>query len=286
MLKLAQKTPLVNTIHATERGRYRGNLPDFLSYQIDRMEWRTCFEAWRAIVCSDYMKEELQDYFGTPADKIEVIPNGVNSKELFHCAPDEIRNLKQRYAPNGERLLFYVGRIVYEKGLHVLLRAMPIILDKYPNTRLLIAGKNSRDMLPRARELGIEGATEFLGFISDAQRDCLYQIVDAAIFPSLYEPFGIVALEAMALNCNVIASDVGGLGEVVKHMQTGLTSFPDDPPSIAWAVDQLFRFPHHGRQRRRWASYLVRTRYNWQRIATRTADLYSEVHQERLKTEW
>jgi glycogen(starch) synthase len=286
VLKHEWKVPLVNTIHATERGRHQGNLPDFRNYQIDRMEWRTCFEAWRAIVCSTYMVTELHSYFGTPLDKIEIIPNGVNPKELKRCSQSDIREMRQLYAPNGERLLFFVGRIVYEKGLQVLLQAMPIILDKYPNTRLLIAGKNSQEMLPIAQRLGIESATSFLGFISDAERDCIYQFADAAVFPSLYEPFGIVALEAMALNCNVIASDTGGLGEVVKHMQTGLTSFPDNPESIAWAVDQLFRYPQHAGQRRRWAAYQVRTQYNWNRIAERTAQVYSEIHSERLETNW
>ena len=286
VLKHDFKVPLINTIHATERGRHQGNLPDFGSYQIDRMEWRTCFEAWRVIVCSDYMVTELSSYFGTPLDKIEVIPNGVNPKELVRCTQSDIREMRQIYAPNGERLLFFVGRIVYEKGLQVLLRAMPIILDKYPNTRLLIAGKNSQEMLPLARERGVEYATSFLGFVSDAKRDCIYQFVDAAVFPSLYEPFGIVALEAMALDCNVIASDAGGLGEVVSHMQTGLTTFPNNPESIAWAVDRLFRYPQHAAQRRRWATYQVRTRYNWHRIAERTAEVYAEIHHERGSTDW
>jgi len=286
VLKHEFKVPLLNTIHATERGRHQGNLPGYHNYQIDRMEWRTCFEAWRVIVCSSYMVTELSSYFGTPLDKIEVIPNGVNPRELTRCTQSDIREMRQMYAPNGERLLFFVGRIVYEKGLQVLLRAMPIILDKYPNTRLLIAGKNSQEMLPMVRRLGIEPAISILGFISDAKRDCIYQFVNAAVFPSLYEPFGIVALEAMALNCNVIASDAGGLGEVVRHKQTGLTTMPNNPQSIAWAVDQLFRFPQQAGQRRRWATYRVRTQYNWHRIAQLTAEVYAEIHHERRSIDW
>ena len=285
-LKYAWKTPLLTTIHATERGRYRGHVGDPTSHAIDRMEWRLCHESWRAIVCSNFMVGELHNFFGTPRDKIEMIPNGIDLRHIKPCPPDVLREMRQLYAPNGERLLFYVGRIVYEKGLHVLLRAMPIILDRYPNTRLLVAGKNSHEMLPLARELGIESAVSFLGFVSNQRRDCIYQTVDAAVFPSLYEPFGIVALEAMALGCNVIASDVGGLSEVVRHLQTGLTSFPGDPASIAWAVDYLFRHPEQAEQWRRWASYEVRTRYNWQGIARRTAEVFAEVAEERDATDW
>lgn len=285
-LKYAWKTPLLTTIHATERGRHGSYIGDETSHNIDRMEWRVCHESWRTIVCSNFMVDELYTYFSTPRDKIEMIPNGIDMRHITLCPPAELAELRQLYAPNGERLLFYVGRIVYEKGLHVLLRAMPMILDRYPNTRLLVAGKNAHEMLPLARELGVESAVSFLGFISNQRRDCLYQLVDAAIFPSLYEPFGIVALEAMAMNSNVIASDVGGLSEVVRHLQTGLTTFPGDPASIAWAVDYLFRNPEQAQQWRRWAHYEARTRFNWQVIARRTAEVFAQVAEERARTDW
>ena len=90
---------------------------------------------------------------------------------------------------------------------------------------------------------------------------------DAAISPSLYEPFGIVALEAMALDCNVIASDVGGLGEVVQHERNGLTVLPNDAASIAWAVDRLLTDPAAAAARRAEAQREVDTLYNWHTIA-------------------
>jgi glycogen(starch) synthase len=285
-LKHAWKAPLISTIHATERGRYRSHIADETSYHIDRMEWRACHESWRTIVCSNFMVGELHNFFGTPRDKIDMIPNGIDTRHIVPCPADVLSEMRQLYAPNGERLLFFVGRIVYEKGLQVLLQAMPMILDRDPNTRLLVAGKNAHEMLPVARELGIESAVSFLGFVSNQRRDCLYQIVDAAIFPSLYEPFGIVALEAMALGCNVIASDVGGLSEVVRHLQTGLTSYAGDPKSIAWAVDYLFRHETQAAQWRKWAQYEVRTRYNWQGIARRTAEVFAEIANERDDTDW
>ncbi|MCB0084820.1 MAG: glycosyltransferase family 4 protein, partial [Caldilineaceae bacterium] len=233
-LKHEWKLPLLATIHGTERGRHQGYLTSHTSQQINQLEWQICYEAWRLIVCSQFMREELQRYFETPADKIDIIPNGVNTALDSSCTEMQLNNLRWRYAPNGERLLFFVGRMVYEKGVQVLIRAMPRILAKYPETKLLIAGKNGQKMWPLAYELGVERSIEFLGFISDRERDCIYRIVDAAIFPSLYEPFGIVALEAMACNCNVIVSHVGGLREVVEHLRNGLTVYPNDPLSVAW----------------------------------------------------
>jgi glycogen(starch) synthase len=285
ILKHRWKTPLLATVHATERGRHQGHIPSQTSYQIDQLEWRICYESWRVIVCSQYMRQELHNFFGAPFDKLEVIFNGIHANPAS-CSPAELNALRQQYRPNGERLIFYVGRVVHEKGLHVLVRALPRILADYPNTRLLVAGKNGTKMWPLAYELNVEKAVEFLGFISDQQRDCLYQIVDAAIFPSLYEPFGIVALEAMALGCNVIASDVGGLGEVVKHLENGLTVFPNDPLSIAWAVDQLFTNPQAASLRRATALREIQTVYRWETIAQQTAQLYQTIVDERKGVDW
>lgn len=285
-LKHEWKIPLLATVHATERGRHQGYLPSETSQQIDRVEGRTCYEAWRVIACSKFMQRELQSYFGVPDDKVDIIANGIDTNALHKAPPNMIIHNRQRYAPNGERLLFFVGRITYEKGLHVLLKAMPAILHMFPQTILLVGGKNSEQYLPMAQELGIEDFVRFLGYIDDVERDYLYQTVDAAIFPSLYEPFGIVALEAMAQGCNVITTDVGGLGEVVNHMRNGLTVYPNDNDSIAWAVRELFSDPESATIRRQRALRDVMERYSWNVIAHETAQLYNQIVQERLAVEW
>lgn len=284
-LKHRWKVPLLATIHGTERGRHQGYLPSSTSQQINQLEWEICFETWRVIVCSQFMCEELQNYFTVPADKIRVIFNGVNGA-ADDCTVEELQALRHRYAANGERLLFFVGRIVHEKGLQILLRAMPRILAAYPRTRLLVAGKNGQRYWPLAYELGVEKAVEFLGFISDRERDRIYRIADAAIFPSLYEPFGIVALEAMARGCSVIASHVGGLREVVEHMRNGLTVYPDDPLSIAWAVDQLFQHPEAAAQWQQYAYTVTLPQFRWSLIAEQTARLYQTILRERGRTAW
>lgn len=285
-LKYDYRIPLIVTIHATERGRHQGHITSATSGRIDSLEGYLCHEAWRVIVCSHYMTEELAQFFGTPADKIDVISNGIDKYNLHPCSDEQRAALRRQYAPNGERLLFFVGRIVHEKGLHVLIRAMPAILADFPNTRLLVAGKNSRHLWPLAVELRVAHAIHFLDFISDERRDCLYQVVDAAIFPSLYEPFGIVALEAMMHGCNVIVSDVGGLREVVHHEETGLTIYPNDPESVAWAVRRLFLDPGAATRRRERAQAQAQHLYNWPKIAQQTVAVYDDVVEERRSTSW
>ncbi|MGB5050848.1 MAG: glycosyltransferase family 4 protein, partial [Caldilineaceae bacterium] len=249
-------------------------------------EWEACFEAWRVIVCSGFMAGELGGYFNVPLDKTSVIPNGIDPAPLQECPAEEIEGLRQRYAPNGEKLLFFVGRITPEKGLHILLRAMPHILPHFPHVRLLVAGKNSEQMQPLLQELKIAHAVHLLGFISDQARNCLYNLVDAAIFPSLYEPFGIVALEAMAAGCNVIVSDVGGLSEVVHHMHNGLTVIANNSQSIAWGVDMLFEDAERAAEWRGNALNDAQLLYRWPDIADRTYELYKSVVEERRHVEW
>jgi glycogen synthase len=285
-LKHEWKAPLIVTIHATERGRHYSNLPNQMSQQINQLEWQACYEAWQVIICSGYMAGELRGYFDVPPDKMSMIPNGINPDLLQNCPEEEVERLRRRYAPNGERLLFFVGRITPEKGLQVLLRAMPLILKTMPDVRLLVAGKNSEQMTPLVDELCIGKNVELLGFVTDQERNCLYAAVDAAIFPSLYEPFGIVALEAMAAGCNVIVSAVGGLCEVVHHLHTGLTTMTNNPQSIAWAVEHLFSHPQEAELCRERALEEVHSRYNWDRIARQTLNLYETVLKERESVEW
>ncbi len=285
-LKNQFKIPLVSTIHATERGRQQGFIQSEMSRQIESLERSVCHESWKIIACSDYMVEELHQIFGTPFDKVVVIPNGINLSKHELTSDADKEELRNRYAPNGEHLLLYVGRITHEKGVHVLVDAMPAILAEFPDTKLLVAGKNGRRLQPQAEFLGVADSVQILGFISNEHRDHLYQIVDAAVFPSLYEPFGIVALEAMGLGCNVIASHVGGLSEVVQHREDGLTIYPDDPGSIAWAVRELFRDPESAAVRRKRAKRKVIERYSWQGVAERTARMFESVALERVVTNW
>ena len=285
-LKHDWKVPLIVTVHATERGRHHSHVPNETSHRINQLEWQVCYEAWRIIVCSAYMAGELGRYFDVPLDKVTLIPNGVDIAPFRACSEERVQELRARYAPNGEKLLFFIGRITPEKGVQVLLRALSPLRWKYPDLRLLVAGKNSEQMQPLVDELHIGDAVELLGFIDSETRNCLYRAVDAAVFPSLYEPFGIVALEAMAAGCNVIASDVGGLGEVVDHRRTGLTSVADDPNSIVWAVDQLFSDPVQAQAMRARAMQEVIRSYDWRIIAASTLDTYKAVLAQRQDLSW
>ena len=124
------------------------------------------------------------------------------------------------------------------------------------------------------------------GFITDQERDKLFSVASCAVFPSLYEPFGIVALEAMAYCCPVVVSNLGGLAEVVDHERTGLLVYPDNSDSTAWGVLEILKKPARTKQYITAARQILRQKYSWQNIAAKTKQTYERVITERSTTDW
>lgn len=287
-LKHEFRVPLVATIHATEYGRNRGLPAGDVPRAIHNVEWWLTYEAWRVICCSQYMASEIQTIFTTPADKLDVIPNGVDPGRFDALAGVDLTEFRRQYASPDESIVYCVGRVVHEKGVHVLVEAMPHILATRTGTKFIIAGAGGALSQCRARvqELGLADKVYFTGFISDETRDRLFRVADVAVFPSLYEPFGIVAIEAMAAGTPVVASAVGGLDEVVDLHETGIKVYPNDPRSIAWGVLHTLDNPAWAAARVANAGRVVRERFNWEGVARDTVSVYERVVAERRRADW
>ena len=282
-LKHHYRRPLIATIHAHERGRRRGDISAPESRVIDAIEWKLTYEAWRVIVCSGYMKHRLHDDFAVPLDKLDVIPNGIVVPQFSFSDAVQRRIFRNRYQPDAGPLIFAVGRLVHEKGWHVLIHAVGLLTAQFPRLRLVLAGVGGyRDELLRvAQEYGVVERIALIGFVSDDERNALYSIADCAVFPSLYEPFGIVALEAMALHCPVVVSNTGGLREVVRPESTGLLVPPDDAAALAAAITCTI-VDSGATQKRVSAAYADASEtFNWQLVAQATTMTY-----ERIAAEW
>ncbi|NLP36411.1 MAG: glycosyltransferase family 4 protein [Firmicutes bacterium] len=284
-VKHAVKRPLVATIHATEYGRNRGLHTDEQRY-ISDVEWWLTYEAWKVICCSQYMFHELKRIFQLPTDKIAIIPNGVEP-EQFRLKRSESK-IRDRYAAPEEKIIFFVGRLVQEKGIHLLLEAAPKILAAEPKAKFIIAGKGPalENLRWQARKSGLEKSFYFTGYIDDLTRNALYQAAAVAVFPSLYEPFGIVALEAMAANVPVVVSDTGGLAEIVEHGVNGLKCYPGNAESLADQIITLLKDQVYAKQLVRRARQMVEKTYAWQEIAKQTRNIYQEVLAEFTQSEW
>ena len=287
-LKHAYKVPLLATIHATEYGRHRGNISGNMSRAIHNVEWWLSYEAWRIICCSRFMATEVGAAFRAPPDKVDVIPNGIDSTPFDALEGVDLRKFRAAYAAPDEPILLCVGRVVYEKGAHLLVEAFPRILAEFPKAKLVITGEGPH--LPAVRdrvdELGIGDRVCFTGFVPIEVRNKLYRVADVAVFPSLYEPFGIVALEAMVAKAPVVVADVGGLSEVVTHAETGILVHPSDAESLARGVLHTLQRPAWARQRAATAYRVAVEEYSWQAVARRTIQVYERIVAERRNTAW
>lgn len=275
-LKNAYDIPIVATIHATEAGRNSG-IHDETQRYINDTEWLLTYEATEVIVNSNYMKNEIQRLFGLPFDKINVIPNGINLSNFTGIERDY--DFRRQYAMDNEKIILYVGRLVYEKGVQHLIAAMPKILSNYHDAKLIIAGRGGMmdELRAEASNLGLNDKIYFTGYLNSKQVQKMYKCADVAVFPSTYEPFGIVALEAMLAGVPTVVSDVGGLDEIVTHGVDGMKSYAGNANSIADSVTALLYDHQLATNVSKKAKQKVKDQFNWEKIAQDTHFTYEKA---------
>lgn len=274
-LKHGFDIPLIATIHATEMGRNHGIHNDLQRY-IHQREWFLTFEAWKVISCSDYMKNEVNLAFSCPLDKIEVVNNAVVANK-YNIKFDK-QSFHSQFAYSSEKIVFYVGRMVREKGVEVLIEAIPKILKEYPKVKFLIVGGGYNEHLKRkAFELGVYNQIYFTGYVDDEILTKIYKVADCAVYPSLYEPFGIVALEAMAAGVPAVTSDIGGFKEIVEHGVTGIQTWANNSDSLALGILKILKNPDYAGKLVKEAKKRVKEKFNWDIIAKQTLKIYEDV---------
>lgn len=285
VLKSSCTIPMVSTIHATEYGRNNGIRTEMQRY-ISSTEHMLTYESWKVIVCSHYMRQQLSDLFKTPWEKMWIIPNGVDIKS-FELEFDWL-NFRRKYASDDEKIIFFVGRHVFEKGIHLLIEAAGEVLSNNYNIKFVIGGKGpmTDELKNKVKIMGIENKFEFIGYIDDEIKNKLYKVSNAAVFPSLYEPFGIVALEAMAAGCPVIVSDTGGLSEIIQHRVNGIKTIPSNSNSIKNAIIEIIKNEVLVNSLRENGLKTVNENYSWKKIAELTVSMYDMVKRETVGTEW
>ncbi len=275
-LKNSYDIPIVSTIHATESGRNSG-IHDETQRYINDTEWMLTYESTEVIVNSNYMKRELQSLFGLPFEKINVIPNGININ-MFNGVEKDY-DFRRKYALDNEKIILFMGRLVYEKGVQHLISAMPKILAGYHDAKLVIAGKGGMldELRAQVNSLGISNKVYFTGYMDSKQVCKMYKCADVSVFPSTYEPFGIVALEAMLSGTPVVVSDIGGLNEIVEHGVDGMKSYAGNPNSLADSILALLYNPQLADSVVKKAKAKVKNEFNWAKIAQDTHFTYQKA---------
>src|SRR5205814_2764971 len=271
------RCPFVVTIHATEYGRHQGWVDKHPQSHIHGVERWMANRAERVVTCSAYMREHVSDIYGLDEKRVTVIPNGIDPTDLVPV--DDLDALRARFAAPDERLVLLVGRLVYEKGFQIALEALPGLIERLGNVRFLVAGSGTaeQELVEQARSLGLDAYGTFLGWIGDDVLHSLYRIADLTVVPSIYEPFGLVALEAMASGCPCLVADTGGLREVVpSDERVGLRFNGGDAEHLAVMIERLLT---DGALRDRPgvedSEHVLR--FDWDDIAQRTRGIYDEL---------
>jgi glycogen(starch) synthase len=279
-LKEALDLPLVATVHATEAGRHQGWLPGALSRAIHTTEWWLTFEARRVVTCSQHMRAEVVRLFDLPPDKVDVVPSGIDVSR-WSVSAGRVQAARLRYAGAGP-LIVFAGRLEWEKGVHTLLDALPRLRRRFPGIRLVVAGQGTHAAELRAlavrRRLG--RSVTWAGFLGEDDLADLAAAADCAIVPSIYEPFGLVALEAAAAGTPLVVGDTGGLRELVEHGVTGLRFTPGDVGGLADAVTAVLADELLARRLVRAARTVLHRDYAWSGIAERTVAIYEQAARE------
>lgn len=265
--------PLVTTIHATEQGRHQGYLPGDVSLTVDAIERFLCHSVDAVIVCSNAMRDEVVSQFAVDPERVRVLPNGIDTS-LWQSSSDDRTQARKRWSNHGA-LLVFTGRLEVEKGVFTLLDAMVTVSAARPDVRLVIAGNGTQaDHVERVRhEFSLTHHVIKAGWLPENELKALIAAADVAIVPSLYEPFGLVALEAMSLGTPVVAARTGGLADIVVDGETGTTFNPGDPVDLAHTLLRVLDHPQQARVQAEGATASL-GRYVWTRIANDTVSLY------------
>jgi glycogen synthase len=276
----SERLPWLVTVHATEYGRHQGWVEKHPQSHIHAVERGMSVRADHVITCSDYMAGHVERIFEVPAARITAIPNGIDPADLNAAADSELAALRLRYAAPDEKLVLMVGRLVFEKGFHLALDALaPIARRSGGKVRFVIAGTGhaESELKEQAEELGLTAYGAFIGWTGDDLLHSLYRVADLCIVPSIYEPFGLVALEAMASGCLCVVADTGGLREVVPAGGTVGLRFPSsDSDALREILEQVLT-EDSTRERLVAAAREHVLTFDWAEVSRRTHRLYEHL---------
>ncbi|HWE33023.1 MAG TPA: glycosyltransferase family 4 protein [Solirubrobacteraceae bacterium] len=267
--------PWLTTVHATEFGRHQGWVQNHPQSHIHSVERSMVRSADHVITCSHFMQGHVATVFGVPEERITVIPNGIDPDDVRPAVSD-LDALRARFAAPSERLVLMVGRLVYEKGFHIALDALAPVIKRRRDIKYVIAGTGTAEaeLKSQVRQLRLVRSGTFLGWVGDDMLHSLYHVADLCIVPSIYEPFGLVALEAMAAGCLCIVADTGGLREVVPADGTvGHRFRARDVVALRSVVEQVLG-DDDTRARAVAAAREHVLGFDWAEVARRTDEVY------------
>jgi len=276
-IRNARGKKIVWTLHSNQYGRDGNNFHNGGAEAIQGLEWHGTYIADRVITCTNRMKEETQWIHRVPEEKMKVIYNGIHANK-FEGWIDQGEVKKRFNIGPLDPMVLFIGRMTHQKGPDMLLEAIPDVLKDFPQARFVFAGDGDMKnyLVDKSRQLGIEHAVRFTGFIPENDKVDLLRACEVVCVPSRNEPFGIVVLEAWSAGKPVITIHGTGAGDIVWHNATGLKVY-GFPNSIAWGVKNIFSDFEKAKWMGRNGRYAAETEFNWDKIAAETLKVYEEL---------
>jgi glycogen synthase len=266
-------TPIVTTFHGTERGRHGGHLPPGSATDINSVEWWQAFRSRRVIASTRLMVREIVAGFEMDPDHVRRVPHGIDPAWWATPGPDE--------PPDQARgkLVLAWGRVRYEKGFHVLARAVAALRPRVPGLECMIVGRGT--YLPELQSqidiAGVGNLIEVPGYLPDDDLRAVIHRAGCVVIPSLYEPFGVVALEALAGGAPLIVADTGGLAELVGGTGSALLFEPGNADDLANCIERVLTDEDVAAEMVKRGGEILQATYSWDAIATRTMSVYQEA---------
>jgi glycogen(starch) synthase len=261
--------PLVTTFHTTTRGQHGGSLPPGEPSTIHAVESWIAHTSRHVIASSKFMAQEVISGFELAPERVHRIPNGI----------DPTWWAGGEHAQGRAPLVLTWGRVQYEKGFQVLAQAMSTLRSRVPGIECIVAGRGS--YLPELQsQVDIEGVSDIMrlvGFVPDERLRAGVHRAGCVVIPSLYEPFGIVALEALAGGAPLIAARTGGLAELIDGTGAGMLFEPGNADELATCIEMVLSDPELAGEMRQAGAELLATRYSWAAIARATVNLYAST---------
>jgi glycosyltransferase involved in cell wall biosynthesis len=273
-IKEGRGRPGVLTMHSTEYGRCGNQFYNGSCQRIRDHERHGMYCADQIITVSNALKYEVRWMYEVPERKVTTIYNGVHAHQ-FDSSTDPRQVRGQHGIGLRDPLVLFVGRLCVQKGPDLLVGAIPMVLDSYPNAKFIFVGDgHQRGACEElGRRLGVSHAVRFLGFRSGRPLIDLFKASDVVVVPSRNEPFGIVVLEAWSAEKPVVATQRGGPGEIVWHGVNGLKIF-DTPESVAWGVGNMLGDLEAARWMGKNGRLAVETGFTWDGISGETLAVY------------
>lgn len=271
-IKKTLALPMVFTVHSTQEGR-DGRDSEYQE-TIHNLEWYGTYEASQVITVGREFSEEVKNLYEVPENKINYIPNGVDLEKFDEHSYSINHN---DYALDWEKIVLFVGRMYPQKGPGHLIEAMPEITDRYDEAKFVMCGSGATEYYKDIAKSKMGEKVHFPGYVSDRELLGLMKHAEMMVTPSVYEPFGIVPLEAAASNTMTVGSYVGGMKDTIVHEYTGLHSYPADPDSIAYQVNRALEDPGWNDWMGDNARERVEENFQWEQISAWTTGIYQDA---------